>query len=54
MHLTTNNPPSLGLILTSFEEGEEVCEEELLGGEGEECSISTSLLGFKILLLFVG
>jgi len=31
-----------------------VWEEELLGEEGEECSLSTSLLGVKIMFLFVG
>jgi len=31
-----------------------VWEEELLGEGGEECSLSTSPLGFKIMFLFVG
>jgi len=35
MRLTTNKPPSLGLISSSLEDWEEVWEEELLG-EGEK------------------
>ena len=54
MRLTTNKPPSLGLISSSLEDWEEVWEEELLGEGGEECSLSTSPLGFKIMFLFVG
>jgi len=37
LHLTTNKPPSLGLISSSLEDCEEVCEEELFGEGGEEC-----------------
>jgi len=54
MRLTTNKPPSLGLISSSLEDWEEVWEEELFGEGGEECSLSTSPLGFKIMSLFVG
>jgi len=54
MRLTTNNPPSLDLISSSLEDGEELWEEEFLGEEGEECSLSTSHLGVKIMFLFVG
>ena len=54
MRLTTNKPPSLGLISSSLEDWEEVWGEELLGEGGEECSLSTSPLGFKNMSLFVG
>jgi len=54
MRLTTNKPPSLGLISSSLEDWEEVWEEELFGEGREECSLSTSPLGFKIMFLFVG
>ena len=46
-----NNSPSRGLIL-SLEE--EVWEEVLLGEKGEECSLSTSLLRLKAMVLLVG
>jgi len=49
--LIINNPPSRGLIL-SLEE--EVWEEVLLGEGGEECSLFTSLLRFKAMVLLVG
>jgi len=39
---------------SSLEDWEEVWEEELFGEGGEECSLSTSPLGFKIMFLFVG
>jgi len=54
MCLTTNKTPSLGLISSSLEDWEEVWEEELLGEGGEECSLSISPSGFKIMFLFVG
>ena len=54
MRLTSKKPPSLGLISSSLEDCEEVWEEELLGEGVEECSLSTSPLGFKIMFLFVG
>jgi len=54
MHRTTDKPPSLGLISSSLEDWEEVWEVELFGEGGEECSLSTSPLGFKIMFLFVG
>jgi len=54
MRLTTNKPPSLGLISSSLKDWEEVWREELFREGGEECSLSTSPLGFKIMFLFVG
>jgi len=54
MHLTTNKPPSLGFISSSLEDWEEVWEEKPFGEGGEECSLSTSPFGFKIMFLFVG
>jgi len=54
MCLTTNKPPSLGLISSSHEDEKEMWEEELLGSKGEECSLSTCPLRFKVMVLFNG
>ena len=47
--LIINNPRSRGLILSL----EEVWEEVLLGEGGEKCSLSTSFLKFKAMVLLV-
>jgi len=49
--LTFNNPP-LKYLVFSLEE-EEVWEKVLLGKGQEECSLSTSLLFFKMIVLLV-
>jgi len=54
MHLTTNKPPSLGLISSSLEDEEYVWEEVHLGEGGENCSLFISPLGFKVMVVLVG